>query len=374
MVIELSKQRRYLAPLAFVVGALGMLFDGVKLLVTNWRLTLIQLLPAMWIWAAMIDLKAHVLHGKSFHTIRGPLLILPALAIITLTAFGYFLNAVFAFAISKAGPPDIRPAFTEARKHLRIVGGYGVAIGLMLAFSTLIAPRWGRGWFAISLSIVIGIMMVTYVAIPARLIGMKTTYSRRDKLTAAAVGGALGAVVCLPPYLLARDRASPAGLQDVVHPWSHPHDSRPDAGGRHHQRRQDHKDELEPRGRAQRGLTSGVVTTSSTTRATSHLDQTAVTGSRRSNLTGQIKGRDDHPRHRWPSTTAGRSPTPRQSPSPAVENLPGGGARVIRDRAEIAGEVVVQRALTRRGAGRQLFGGGASRMSGATRGGRRGPR
>ena len=204
MVIELSKQRRYLAPLAFVVGAVGMLFEGLKLLVTNWRLTLIQLLPAMWIWAAMIDLKAHVLHGNSFHTIRGPLLIPLALGIITLTASGYFLNAVFAFAISKAGPPDIRPAFTKARKHLRIVGGFGAAVGLMLAFSTLIAPRWGRGWFAISLSIVIGIMMVTYVAVPARLIGMKTTYSRRDKLTAAAVGGALGAVVCLPPYLLAR--------------------------------------------------------------------------------------------------------------------------------------------------------------------------
>ena len=23
----------------------------------------------MWIWAAMIDLKAHVLHGKSFHVL-----------------------------------------------------------------------------------------------------------------------------------------------------------------------------------------------------------------------------------------------------------------------------------------------------------------
>jgi len=28
---------------------------------------------------------------------------------------------------------------------------------------------------------------------------MKTTYSRTDKLKAAAVGGAIGAVVCSPP-------------------------------------------------------------------------------------------------------------------------------------------------------------------------------
>ena len=45
-------------PLALAVGAFAMLFEGVKLLFTNWRLTLIQVLPAMWIWAAMYDLKA----------------------------------------------------------------------------------------------------------------------------------------------------------------------------------------------------------------------------------------------------------------------------------------------------------------------------
>ena len=204
MVIQLSQQRRYLAPLAFAVGALAMLLDGVKLLVTNWRLTLIQLLPAMWIWVAMIDLKAHVLHGKSFHELRGWVLIPLALAIVALTAFGYFLNAVFAFAISKDGPPDIRRAFAEARKHQRIAVGFGAAVGLMLAFSTLITPRWGRHWFAVTLSLVIGIMMVSYVALPSRLIGMKTTYSRRDQLAASAVGGLLGAVVSTPPYLLGR--------------------------------------------------------------------------------------------------------------------------------------------------------------------------
>ena len=52
--------------------------------------------------------------------------------------------------------------------------------------------------------IVVAVMMVTYVAVPARLIGVKSDRSRRDKLTATAVGGALGAVVCSPPYVLGR--------------------------------------------------------------------------------------------------------------------------------------------------------------------------
>ena len=47
-------------------------------------------------------------------------------------------------------------------------------------------------------------MMVCYVAVPSRLIGIKPKQSKRDKLTATAVGGAIGAVICTPPYALGR--------------------------------------------------------------------------------------------------------------------------------------------------------------------------
>ena len=108
-VLALSQRSRWLAPLALLVGAFAMLFQGVKLLFTNWRLTLVQILPAMWIWAAMLDLKAHALHGKEFHILRGPLLGLVLLVIAALTAGSFFLNAVFAFAISKPGHPRSAP-------------------------------------------------------------------------------------------------------------------------------------------------------------------------------------------------------------------------------------------------------------------------
>jgi hypothetical protein len=68
----------------------------------------------------------------------------------------------------------------------------------------MVVTRWDKPWFGISLSIVGGVMMVCYVAIPSRLIGVKPAPSRRDKLTASAVGGAVGAVVCTPPYVLGR--------------------------------------------------------------------------------------------------------------------------------------------------------------------------
>jgi hypothetical protein len=203
-VLALSQRNRWLAPLALLIGAFAMLFQGVKLLFTNWRLTLVQILPAMWIWAAMLDLKAHALHGKEFHIFHGPLLAVVLLVIAALTAGSFFLNAVFAFAISKPGRPEIRPAFTEARRHLRTVLAWGLLVGLALGFATMIVDRWGKLWFSLTLSAVVAVMMVAYVAVPARLIGVKSERSRRDKLTASAVGGAVGAVVCAPPFALGR--------------------------------------------------------------------------------------------------------------------------------------------------------------------------
>jgi hypothetical protein len=204
MVLRLSRARPWLAPLAFAVGAFAMLFDGVKLLFTNWRLTLIQVLPAMWIWAAMFDLKAHLLHGKTFHVFTGPIVIPLVLGVAVITAASFYLNAVFAFAIIQPGRPQIRPAFTQTRSHLPIVLGSGFVVGLLLGLSTIVVTRWGVYWFGLCLSIVVGLMMLCYVAVPSRLIGMKTTFSKRDKLAASVVGGAVGAVVCAPPYVLGR--------------------------------------------------------------------------------------------------------------------------------------------------------------------------
>ena len=204
-ILRLSESRRVFAPLAFAVGAFAMLFNGLKLLVTNWRLTLVEILPAMWIWLAMFDLKAHVLHGESFTVVWGLVLIPVGLLIIAMTIASFFLNAVFAFAVSRPGRPEVRPAVAQARLHLRPIIASGAVRGALLAFSTIVVTRWGRPWFTISLGIVVGLMMISYVAVPARLIGSKPPkQSKRDKLAATAVGGALSATVCTPPYILGR--------------------------------------------------------------------------------------------------------------------------------------------------------------------------
>jgi uncharacterized membrane protein len=203
-VLQLSRAHRALAPLALTTGAFAMLFHGLKLLVSNWRLILVQALPAMWIWLAMADLKVHVLHGDSFRVLRGPVLIPIVLAIVVVTAAAFYLNTVFAFAIARSSHPNIRLAFADARRQSALVLAVGSLVGLLLAVSTTVVTRWGRPWFTLSLGIVVGVMMVLYVALPARLIGRKSTYSKRDKLAASAIGVVVSFAVCTPPYVLGR--------------------------------------------------------------------------------------------------------------------------------------------------------------------------
>jgi hypothetical protein len=203
-ILRVSRSRRLFAPLAFIIGAIAMVLDGLRRLVFNWRLTLVVLLPALWIELSMLDLKAHVLGGSSLPTLRGPYLIPIALGIVLVTAGCFFLNSVFAFAIARSPRPAIRPAFASARLHVSPIIASGIVVGALLALSMTVAVRWRAPWFTLSLGIIVGVMMVCYVAVPSRLIGVKRSYSRRDKLTATVLMTVLGTIVCTPPYLLGR--------------------------------------------------------------------------------------------------------------------------------------------------------------------------
>ena len=174
----LSRRHRLLAPLALAVGGVAMLFGGVRLLLANWRLTVIQVPPAMWIWAAMYDLRGHLLHDRSWHAITGPIVVPIVLAVAAITALCFYLNAVFGFAISQDGKPEVRPAMHEARRHLGSILLSGGVVGLALGLTVTVVTRAHAPWFALTLSIVIGVMMVAYVAVPARLIGIEAARSR----------------------------------------------------------------------------------------------------------------------------------------------------------------------------------------------------
>ena len=203
-VLRLSSSRRVFSPLAFAVGAFVLLFDGLKLLVSNWRLTLVQLLPAIWIWVAVADLKVHVLHGHSFTVLRGAVLVPIILVIVAITVASFFLNAVFAFAITRPGAPRDPTGRRAGAASPHADTGVGRRRRLAARAVDHGGDALGRPWFTLSLGIVIGVMMVSYVAVPSRLIGVQPTQSRRDKLATTVTGGVLGVTVSTPPYILGR--------------------------------------------------------------------------------------------------------------------------------------------------------------------------
>ena len=208
-VLQLAGKRKFLAPLALIAGAFVMLFNALRLLVTNWRLLLVEALPALLIWAVTLDLKAHVLHGREFNVVRGPLVVVLFALAVLVTVAAFFLNTAFAFTISQPGPLDLRAGFRRARRHAGAVIGFGGVIGLALGVAAVLVPRWGLRWFGLSLGIVLAVMMVCYVAVPARIAGVRPAKSadklgQRDKLAATAVAGLVGGIICTPPYALSR--------------------------------------------------------------------------------------------------------------------------------------------------------------------------
>ncbi len=213
---QLGESRRILTPLAWAAGTIVLLIRGVKLLILNWRLSLIQLVPAAWVWLATWDLKRHLLHGQSFVHLHFAAQLALAGAVVAVSIAAFWCNAVFAFAIDGPPPPKIAPAIRQARQGRRMVVTWGLVVGGALAFATIVVPRIAGPWvFSLVLSVVLGVMLISFVAVPARIIGVKTQkLPPREALGRAAVSGAVSAVAMTPGFLLGRVGLILLGLQN----------------------------------------------------------------------------------------------------------------------------------------------------------------
>lgn len=202
---SLGESRRLLTPLAWAAGTVVLLLRGIRLLLLNWRLTLIELLPAAWVWLVMWDLKQHALRGAPFRafTVGGGLL----LAVVTVAAStaSFWCNTVFGFAITP-DHPRIRPAIQQTRPFLGRIARAGLAVGLLLAVAAVVVPRTGSGWlYALAVGTAWAILLIGLVAIPARILGVRR---RRQPLKQTVGGwvasGTLSALVMTPGFLLDR--------------------------------------------------------------------------------------------------------------------------------------------------------------------------
>jgi hypothetical protein len=202
---QLGESRRYLAPVAWAAGAIVLLIRGVKLLVLNWRLSLIELVPAAWVWIVMWDLRQHALRGETFRdvTVRD----IADLTLITVAASiaAFWCNTVFAFAITHP-KPRIVLAMRQAKSYAGRIAVAGTGMGIVLAASAVTIPRIDSDLpFLLAIVAVYSLMLISFVVVPARILGVKKHKEGAKAIVGRwTVGGALSAIAMTPGFLLDR--------------------------------------------------------------------------------------------------------------------------------------------------------------------------
>ena len=198
---DLGGRRRWLAPLVYAAGTVAVVFDGVLLLLRNWRLTLLQLFPAVWISVMTWNMKNHLLSKPTFST---SVVIAVAVGVLLAAQVAYWCNATFAYTMaqdddrhqgrvrrgSTSLAPDRRPGAADRRPA-----------GRDLAADAAPARRAGSGspYFVMFV-----VQVYLFIAIPCWLLGVRKTGSRRERTTQSVTTGVLSGVAAMPGFLLNR--------------------------------------------------------------------------------------------------------------------------------------------------------------------------
>ena len=197
---DLSGRSRWLTPLAYVAGTLAVVFDGIVLLFKSWRLTLLQLVPAAWIYAMTWNIRSHLFAHR--HPPLSHVELIAAAALIT-AQVAYGADTDLRLHPHPRGDRQVAAAFAEARVHWRAISGLALVTGSIQAFIWLgVAGSSEPFWLALLLMFVVQIYL--FVALPAWLLGVRKTDSRRERGLQSLTTGVLSGVAAIPGYLLNR--------------------------------------------------------------------------------------------------------------------------------------------------------------------------
>jgi hypothetical protein len=198
---DLGSKRSWLGPLAYAAGTVAVVFDGVLLLLRNWRLTLLQFFPAAWIWVMAWNMKHDLLSRPTFST---SVVIAIAVGVLLAAQVAYWCNATFAYTMAQDGIGDIRAAFGEARRHWQLIGGIALLTGGVQALIWLLMPRLQADWLWLALLVMFVVQIYLFVAVPCWLLGVRKTGSRRERTTQTVTTSVLSGVAATPGFLLNR--------------------------------------------------------------------------------------------------------------------------------------------------------------------------
>lgn len=202
---KLGSSRRYLSPIAWIAGMLVLVVRGLKLLVSNYRLLLLELVPVVWVWATMWDLHRQKLSNVPLHgaSLREALV---AVAVSTVAGVAaMWCNSVFGFAITHQ-PPEVMRAILQTRPFRRRVVAAGSLMGVVVILGVTVVPRLKPEWVYYGfLGGMYGVMVTALVVLPAWIIGIpRRHFGPVQTVQRWVTGWALGAVAMAPGFLVAQ--------------------------------------------------------------------------------------------------------------------------------------------------------------------------
>lgn len=202
---KLGTSRRYLAPVAWATGALVLVLRGLKLLILNWRLTLVELVPALWVWLVTYDLKPHGLRAAPLRHVTVDHVAAGLSIAVVASIAAFWFNIVFGLAITQPRP-DISSAMRETREHVKPVVAAGTAMGVVIAAGLAVISRIDHLWLYVLASVgLYSLMLVALVVVPARALGVpRKRRSPQEAVGAWMTGGALSAVAMSPGFIMDR--------------------------------------------------------------------------------------------------------------------------------------------------------------------------
>ncbi len=203
-----AQQRRWLLPVLYVGETIEAVVAGVLLLLRNWRLLLVELVPAVWLGAITWDWRARTFGELPLAEVYGAVALGVAVLVVTATVVAYWCNAVFAFTTVQPPPIDLRAAFRAATAHRRRILAWAVPIGLAHTVVAVFLTRGTLALYSVALGAVVVVQMYGLVALPVALVTgdsrRREHLTRRERISRAVVSGTLTGVASTPGFVLNR--------------------------------------------------------------------------------------------------------------------------------------------------------------------------
>lgn len=202
---DLGRRHRWWRPIGYVGVALLGLAGALVTLTRNWRLVLLEIVPAVWLGAISWQWRRVVLFGDDRPVVSGVGAAGVTVLVIAATSTSYWCNVTFALTVRRTGRPDIRSAFAQARARRLPIWAAALASSALHVAVVVWLVRVDGSWFGLGLGAVAVLQMYAFVAVPVLVAtGRRQRRPWPDRIRSSTASLGLSGMTAAPGVMLNR--------------------------------------------------------------------------------------------------------------------------------------------------------------------------